>query len=202
MRVKVRHGLVRWREPRPDNRPGEVVRTGFRSMIVDIPADQARKHLDTGAVILPDDELKATGKMMPLPTNGSDEEFKAWVSVATDTEIEEACDEHPDLADRIREARAAYDDALAGQNEILGGSSDEEDDDDEGDEGDEEDFTDDDLDEVAAGSVTEVSEFLSEYPHTAARILEAEKRRAENDGNDVRKGIEQAVQVAAQHAAS
>ncbi|HEU5046149.1 MAG TPA: hypothetical protein VFT75_18660 [Nocardioidaceae bacterium] len=121
MLVKVQHGATRWRAPRPNGQPGYVVRTAFRGMLVEIPDDQAQERLDSGAVVLPDAELPRGGRMRPLPSNGSDEELKAWVSVATKDEIDVACEQHPKLADRIRDAREQHDAALEAQNELQGG---------------------------------------------------------------------------------
>jgi hypothetical protein len=123
MKIKIRHGLTRYLEPRTDGRGDTFLRTAFRGMIVEVPDDEAERLLagpDPAAVRV-DDELKKEGRISPVPTGAGAEELKAWVSVANQEDIETAVKDHPDMADRIRDARRLYETDLAAQNQLQGG---------------------------------------------------------------------------------
>lgn len=116
--VLVRHGAVRYRVPRK----GKVATlTAFRGMTVDMPQEEIDRLEPLGAVVKPGSELERDGKMMPLPNTASDEELIAWVSVATKAEIAAQIAETPLLGDRISTAALKVKEALAAQNELLGG---------------------------------------------------------------------------------
>lgn len=55
-------------------------------------------------------------------------------------------------------------------------------------------------DAIVAGTVEDVTDFLSENPEQAQAILEAENRRATSTGKDPRSGVVRAVSAAAGHA--
>jgi hypothetical protein len=122
--VKIRHGLARWMEPRDDGRGAYFLRTGFRGMTVEVPEKEAERLLagpDPAAVRV-DEELKKEGRISPVPTGAGAEELKAWVSVANKEDIEAAVKDHPDMADRILDARRLYETDLAAQNQLQGGA--------------------------------------------------------------------------------
>jgi len=219
MLIKVQHGAARYRVKRKGG--GTVLRTAFRGMTVEVPEDEGQRLIDQGAAILPDQELPRGGRMMPLPSTASDEELKAWVSVATSSEIDEACERQPKIADRIRNARKSYEDDMEAQNELQGGVPRQPEKVDNGQlnqgesqvsvqgtvvtqpvgdgQGNGGEPSDEDLDKVVEGTVGDVSEFLSDNPELSQRVLDAEARRANAKNEEPRKGVLEAVQVAAAH---
>lgn len=119
--VRVQNALTRWLVPREDGNPGNTVQTAFRGMLVDIPDEQAALLLESGAVLPATEKLVKTGRLNPMPTNGSAEELRSWVSDANDEDVEQAVTEHPELADRIRDARAQYEAARDAEAALAGG---------------------------------------------------------------------------------
>jgi hypothetical protein len=206
-KVKVRHALVTWTTERNGQ---TVTETAFRNMVVDIPASQADKLREAGAVVEVDEELALPGTPVALPVAASNEEILNWAAHATPTEIQVQVQNRPQLAERLRAAYEEVQKRLQDQNEILGGIVEqaeavaEE-------AGNSDDSNqvpttaaqqaaaepnDEEMDRVVQGNVDEVSKYLSENPHHADAILQAEQRRATADQKNPRQGVIEAARAA------
>lgn len=197
---KIRHAVLTYMHEK-DGR--QVAETVFRGMIADIPADQVERFDNLGATVAVDEELDRAGTMLTLPEAPTDQELINWVVGATKSEVETLVRTRPSMAPRIANieetVKRRYDEQaqLLGSVAAVGQAAIEEPGLWEEDEEDDEDI---DLDLVVRGNVSEVSKFLSENPHLASDVMEAENRRAAAEDEDPRLGVVRAVEAAAGHA--
>lgn len=96
MKVKVRHGVVRFRPA-----GSATAEVAFRGMVVDMPSSEVDRLRPEGAVVGENDELTPTGQILPLNEAPSDQELINWVLAATPAEVGAMVTARPTLAPRL-----------------------------------------------------------------------------------------------------
>lgn len=204
-KYKVRHGLISYSV-------GDRTEIAFRGQVLDLSQDDVDRLEPHSAIVPEEEELSRPGGMLPLPEAATDEEIRNWVLGATEGEVRQIAELRPMLAERINAAREAVEEELEKQSEHLGQASKA------AKKGAKRASTDEaprtatekqrsdeevaqEVDAVVRRNVDDVSEYLSEHPDRAQAVLEAETRRAADAGDEPRRGVRQAAEAAAGHAA-
>lgn len=214
-KVKVRHALVTYTVKRGDRTD---VETAFRGMTIDISDQEVQRLMAVGAIVPEDAELIRQGQLVPLSDTPSDEEILNWVAGASEAEVVALANERPMLLTRLESAQEVIKERYKQQNELLGqaisaasdtadrlgldpretpdgvnapvveapqtqpaptppSASTE--------------------DQIVAGNVNEVTNYISTNPGAAKAILDAENRRAAAENRKPREGIVRAAEAAA-----